>query len=324
MPSPAPSILTIGNFDGVHLGHAALVRRARALADGDPSSPRVVALAFDPTPLSVLAPQKAPPVVSTFDQRRELLLAHGADEVVRLEPTPELLGATPEQFVDQLVERFAPVAIVEGPDFAFGRGRAGDVSTLAELGSLRGFTVDVVPPVTVALDDQTVVVASSTVVRWLIEHGRSRDAARVLGRPYTLTGTVARGDQRGRTLGFPTANLDTPLLLPADGVYAGLAALPDGRHFPAAVHVGPRDTFGLPARTLEPHLIGWDGPVAEGTDEYGWTLRVALLDWLRGQVRFSSADELVDQMTRDCARAEETVRRAVDDAADSTAQGAAR
>lgn len=300
MANSAP-VLTIGSFDGVHLGHAALVRTARAIAGDGP----VVALAFDPHPTTILAPHRVPARLSVFDDRAALLVRSGADTVHRLEPTADLLALTPEGFIDRLVEQYAPAAFVEGPDFRFGAGRAGSVRTLETLGRQRGFRVDVVPPVEVDLNDQTLITASSTVARWLIARGRVADAGRVLGRPYELSGPVRRGDQRGRTIGVPTANVHPETEPPADGVYAGEAELPDGRTLPAAIHVGPRHTFDAPERTVEAHVVGWAGPVPEGGDEYGWTIRLRFIQWLRGQIRFAGVDALVEQMRRDLVRSAE-------------------
>jgi riboflavin kinase/FMN adenylyltransferase len=306
---PERTVLTIGNFDGVHLGHRALVERARAIADEGSAPGRVVAIAFHPHPVTVLAPKRATPPLSTFAQRSAWLREAGADEVIRLEPTPGLLKLTPEQFVDRLVTDYRPGAIVEGEDFRFGHRRAGNIGTLRELGQKRRFDVHVIEPVTVALTDQTIVTASSTITRWLLTNGRVGDVARVLGRWYELSGTVVRGDQRGRDLGFPTANMRIDTLAPGDGVYAAHAIMPGGRVFPAAVHVGQAATFDKSERTVEAHIIGWGGPLNEGTPEYGWPLVLHMVSWLRGQVRFDSPGDLVDQMGRDVARAVEMARR---------------
>ncbi|TVQ81620.1 MAG: bifunctional riboflavin kinase/FMN adenylyltransferase [Phycisphaeraceae bacterium] len=303
---PRSTVLTIGNFDAVHKGHAALIHRARAIAG---EGARVVALAFDPHPISQIAPGREPPRLSTFSQRETWLRQAGADEVHRLEPTPDLLSQTPETFIRQMVDRFAPTAIVEGPDFHFGRARSGTIDTLSELGRRHAFEVVIVPPVEVDLTDQSIVTASSSIIRWLLSHARVRDAARVMGRPYEVEGVVVRGDQRGRTIGFPTANLQTPLMPPADGVYAGIAILPDGRSRPAAIHVGPRATFDAPIRTIEPFILDWDGPVSEGAPEYDWPLRLRFIAWLRDQARFDSVDALVEQMHHDVARTRDIIAR---------------
>lgn len=308
--NPPLTAVTIGNFDGVHLGHAELIRRAR-LAVGPKG--RVIALAFHPHPAVVIRPSDVPPTITTFDQRARALAAAGADETLRLHPTSELLATDPAAFIQSIAERHRPAVIVEGSDFRFGSRRSGDVDLLAVLGSrldqlALGFETIVLDPVQVALTDHTVVTASSTIIRWLLERGRVSDAARVLGRPYRLEGTVVKGDQRGRTIGVPTANLDTPNMLPADGVYAGIARLPSGLSKPAAVHVGPRETFGAHNRTLEVHVLDWAGPGTTNPSQtpsyaYNWTLSVDLIAWLREQARYDSVQALVEQMQRDIGRA---------------------
>lgn len=301
--------VTIGSFDGVHLGHAALVRTARSRVG---SGGRVVAMAFDPHPASVLAPGREPARLTGYAHRAELLRDAGADEVVQLEPTDRLLGQSPEEFVEDVLAGYGPSVFVEGEDFVFGRGRSGNVGVLSAMGAERGFAVDVVPPVDVDLCDQTVVRCSSTITRWLLAHGRVEDAARVLGRPYEVRGSVRRGDQRGRTIGFPTANVRTEQVLPKDGVYAGVAVV-GGASVPAAVHVGPRSTFGAMERTMEAHLIGWSPE--PGMDEYGWAVCVRLHRWVRGHVRFSGPDALVEQLGRDVRRASEMVGVSADEEA---------
>ncbi|MEM1424275.1 MAG: riboflavin kinase, partial [Planctomycetota bacterium] len=290
--------VSVGNFDGVHLGHAALVARAReAVGDGG----RVVALAFDPHPRTALKKGGAPARLTTFEHRRELLLGLGCDEVERLTPTEELLGRSPEAFIDGVMRRHKAGAFVEGPDFCFGKGRAGSVETLRELGRTRGFGVSIVEPVEAGLSNQTVVTCSSSIVRWLLERGRVEDAARVLGRAYEVRGEVVRGDRRGRAIGFATANVRTTQVLPMDGVYAGrvsVEGLVDA--MPAAVHVGPRGTFDAPERTMEAHVIGWSPD--EPDVAYGRGIRVGLLRWVRQNVRFESVGHLVEQLGRDVGR----------------------
>lgn len=296
-------MLTIGVFDGAHLGHRALVERARELADAHAGGASVLAMAFDPLPRAVLAPGSEPPRLTAFEERADLLLEAGADEVLRLEPSAELLGLTPERFVDGVLMPLGPAAVVEGPDFRFGAKRAGDVSTLERLGRDRGFSVEVVGPVEVDLCDQSVVTASSSRVRWLLERGRVADAGRVLGRAYEMAGEVAKGDQRGRTIGFPTANLHCETMPPGDGVYACVATLDDGRSIPAAVNVGERPTFEGVERRVEAHLIGFTPD--SGSPEYGWTLRLEFVSRLRDQVRFGGVEALTAQLARDVSRANE-------------------
>jgi riboflavin kinase/FMN adenylyltransferase len=301
--SDGASVLTIGVFDGVHLGHRRLVETARDIADGLSEDARVVVLAFDPPPRAVLDPDGAPPRLTGFEHRADLLLDCGADEVLRLEPSAALLGLSPERFVDEVLMPLHPAAVVEGPDFRFGVKRAGDVRTLSKLGETRGFSVRVVEPVEVLLNDQSVVAASSSRARWLLERGRVADAGRVLGRAYEMVGEVVRGDQRGRTIGFPTANLQSEQMPPGDGVYACVATLENGQTIPCAVNVGERPTFDGVEHRVEAHLIGYDRDGDE--PEYGWPLRIAFVSRLRDQVRFGGVEQLTAQLSRDVARANE-------------------
>ncbi len=302
---PGRSVITIGNFDGAHLGHAALLRRSVEIASRTHAGakPRVVALSFDPHPAAILQPDQPPPAkLTTFERRSALLRQLGADEVVKLSPTADLLARSAEDFITEIARDYAPLAFVEGPDFHFGNKRGGNVRVLAKLGSRLGFAVHVVPSVDIPLTDDTIVPASSTIARWLIAQGRVRDAALVLGRPHELEGTVVQGDRRGRTIQFPTANLAALNLIPADGVYAALAVLPDGREWLAAVNVGTRPTFQGHDRRVEAHLIGAQSSDLGITTEYGWPLRLKLVGWLRDQVRFDSTARLVEQLKRDCTR----------------------
>ncbi len=309
-----PCVATIGVLDGVHLGHAALVRAARSIANARDIS-RVVAFSFDPHPLAALRPESVPPRLTTWDQRERFLREAGADEVIRLSPTPDLLALDPAAFLAGIVRDHAVRAIVEGSDFRFGHKRAGDVQLLQWLAPRLGFEAHIVEPVSATLNDHSIVRASSTMARWLLTNGRVADAAIVLGRPYELDAIVERGDRRGRTIGFPTANLKTDQLLPADGVYAGLATLPSGRTVPAAVNVGKRPTFQNAPPTLESHLLldtgsthsraarAW-APV-ENLPEYGWPLRLRLVHWLRDQIKFASLEALTAQLEIDCTRVAE-------------------
>lgn len=306
-PAPTAAIV-IGSLDGVHRGHAALLAGARGVVG---ARGRVVAMVFDPHPLSALNPALVPARLTTWPQRERLLHDVGADQVVRLEPSPALLGQSPLQFVQGVVERFHPVAFVEGPDFHFGKARAGDNRLLGLLGQEMGFATIVIDAVEAALTDHSIVRCSSSMARWLVQRGRMNDAAMVLGRPYELEGVVVQGDRRGRTIGFPTANLKTDQLLPADGVYAACAVLPDGAHAPAALNVGERPTFNGVERRVEAHLLLDHAPAAwstlPGVPEYGWTLRLQVIAFLRDQYRFESASALTAQVARDCERARRVV-----------------
>jgi len=288
--------ITIGNFDGVHVGHQALLARARVLAG---SSGQVVAVTFDPHPAMLLKPELAPPAVQTLQERRECLVKYGAFDVHVINTTKELLTMSAEQFMAWLREQIAFECIVEGPDFHFGKDRAGDINTLRAIGLKNNFTVDQVEPVEVALSDASSAVASSSLLRWLLQHGRVNDVAAVLGRAYQLTGVVQKGDQRGRTLGWPTANIATGArLIPSDGIYAGVATLPTGARKRAAISIGTKPTFGVHARTVEAFVLDHKAPV----DDYGWTLTLEFSRWLRGQTRFDGVQALLEQMNIDAQR----------------------
>ena len=301
--STSPTSITIGTFDGVHAGHGALVRACREHAG---TNGRVVVLAFDPHPLTRIRPEAAPTRLTTFDRKRELLIAAGADEVVQLRPDDALLSETPEEFLKWLVATHAPTLLVEGSDFRFGHDRAGDIGTLRRLGPALGFGVTVVDQVDVVLGDHTIAKASSSLVRWLLGHGRAGDASRVLGRPHQIAGTVVQGDQLGRTIGFPTANIhqNDDVLLPCNGVYACRATLPDGSTHPSALNIGVRPTVGGLTRRVEAHLLGGTGDEGpcRGLPEYGWELRLETLAWVREELRFASVDVLRGQIARDVAR----------------------
>ncbi|MFO0894846.1 MAG: bifunctional riboflavin kinase/FMN adenylyltransferase [Phycisphaerales bacterium] len=285
--------ITIGNFDGVHLGHQALVGRCRAVAG---PQGRCVAVTLDPHPVAVLRPLEAPRRLQTLSDRIAALKAAGADEVTVLDTTRGFLAKSPEEFIRSLRGTLPFDVIVEGSEFRFGRGRAGSVESLRALGRVDGFRVEEVPAVEAALSDGSVVPVSSTLVRWLLAQGRVACAARALGRPFALAGRVVRGDQRGRTLGFPTANLDHgDIALPADGIYAGQALLPDGSLRAAAISVGNKPSFGGSERLCEAHILGFQGLA----QEYGWTLRLHFLEWLRPQFSYSQLEPLIAQISAD-------------------------
>lgn len=294
------SSVSIGNFDGVHLGHQALVERAKGCSGGGP----VTAVTFEPHPITILRPGAAPKRLTTPAERRRLLLEAGVAEVLELEPTPDLLNMDAEAFVCFLREQVPFDLVLEGPDFRFARNRSAGIAELTEIGARQGFRVELLDPVHVCLEDQTMPVVRSTLVRWLLEHRRPVDAARALGRPYRLSGTVVSGDKRGRTLGYPTANLDHGALqLPGDGIYAGVGMLPDGTRCPAAISVGSKPTFGGQERLCEVHLLDHDGPL----DEYGWTLEVDFHRFLRDQLLCEDIDDLLKRMRCDC----DTTRRMI-------------
>jgi riboflavin kinase/FMN adenylyltransferase len=293
----APAVIAPGNHDGVHLGHQALLQAAQSY--GRAHGLRTVALTFDPHPSSVLAPERAPASLTTVARRSELLLKAGADEVVVQPFTREFANLDAEQFLQGLVDRGAH-ALVVGPDFRFGRGRAGDVAMLKEFGARRGLHAIVVPPV--LIDGQRV---SSSAVRDAIAAGDVTRASTLLGHVHELSGRVERGHQRGRGLGFPTANLENePVLHPADGVYAAVARVLDReprKPIWAVANIGPRPTFEA-GRSVEVHLFDFDG------DLYGAQLRVGLVERIRSQRKFPSPQELVAQIKMDCEAARATLR----------------
>ncbi|MEM9372002.1 MAG: riboflavin kinase [Planctomycetota bacterium] len=299
---PPSRVITIGNFDGVHTGHRALLARARELAG---NAGEVVALAFDPHPLSRIRPGSAPSPIEPWSARAGRLRQAGADEVTRLEPTEDLLRMSPPEFVRWLMSEHHPAHLVEGPDFRFGHKRAGDVGTLTRLCEDHGAAVHVVPPVVVTLRDQSEVVASSSMVRWLLEQGRVRDAGYVLGRPHELAGTIVPGDRIGRTIGFPTANLETASMPPAPGVYGALAFPEQSEPAMAAVHIGGRPSVNDERPRIEAHLLAERGPWTPPPvlPESGWSCTLRLIGRVRDVMRLDGLDRLKAQISRDCERA---------------------
>ncbi|MEM9420023.1 MAG: bifunctional riboflavin kinase/FMN adenylyltransferase [Planctomycetota bacterium] len=300
------TVLTLGNFDGPHVGHLAILEKAKSLSV--PHDARVVAITFDPPPIQVLRPGQEPPMLVPLEERIARLKRGGADEVLVLQPTPELLSQLAEEFIAGLVERYHPLAIVEGPDFRFGKGRGGDMAKLTELGQTHGFETVLVPRVEAPLSDLQLAPVSSSLVRWLVGRGRVADAAACLGQPFSLTADVVKGEQRGRQLGIPTANLDpqqiAPFIVPADGVYAGLAEVPgdsaDGavQTYAAAISIGVKPTFGRKELTVEAHLLDTPKPL-EAFDLYGKKLKLHIARWVRDQYPFPGVGPLKEQLLRD-------------------------
>jgi riboflavin kinase/FMN adenylyltransferase len=293
---PAPEtcrggVLSIGNFDGVHRGHASLLARLQVRA-GERGVP-AVALTFDPHPLLLLRPEAYEPTLTTVEDRAHCLQRVGADHVVVLNTRPELLRLSAEEFFQKVIrENLRGCGMVEGPNFGFGKNREGNVETLARLCGRDGMSLEIVPPL--HMDGGVV---SSSRIRKALVAGDLADANRWLGRPYALSGRVAEGQRRGRQLGFPTANLiDVPTIIPGDGVYAVRAKLAD-QSWPGAANVGPNPTFDEQARKLEVHLIGFEG------DLYGRNLNVEFHARLRDTRRFESVAELLAQVREDVRRA---------------------
>lgn len=283
--------VTVGNFDGVHLGHRALIAAARAQADR--LNGPAVAVTFDPPPHQLLHPGPIRPPLTTLPERAELLQTAGADHVVILRTSPALLALSPEAFFeDVLVHQLGAKAIVEGHDFRFGRNRAGNNDTLRRLCTTVGLAFEEIPQL--LYQGETV---SSSRVRTAILGGDVGLVTELLARPYRITGTVILGAKRGRTIGFPTANLgDIQTVLPGNGVYA-VRTLVDGRNYPAAANIGPNPTFGEEAQKIEVHLIGFSG------DLYGKSLGVEFIAGLRDTRPFAGVAELVEQLKQDVAAA---------------------
>jgi riboflavin kinase/FMN adenylyltransferase len=285
-------VVALGNFDGLHRGHQRLVDRVRRQAREKNGTS--VALIFDPHPPRVLRPDKAPPLLMTFEQRVEGFERAGLDAVAVVRFTHELSRWTPEGFVEAVIIDWLRAAEVwVGTNFLFGRDRSGTFTLLRALGEDHGFLVDKIEPV--RYKD---FVVSSTRIRRLVEEGRVDEAGSLLGHHYFVDGTVIRGDGRGHQLGFPTANIETGNeLLPRDGVYATMVMLDDGCHR-AVTSVGVRPTIGDGRATIETHLL--DG----SRDLYGARMRLAFVKWLREQAAFDGLDGLRRQIGRDCAEAE--------------------
>lgn len=291
-PDPG-AVVTVGTFDGVHVGHQALLAYVRERATAQAG--RSVAVSFDPHPREVVHGEPVP-LLTTVDERAEAFEALGLDRFVVLPFTKDFAALSPEAFVrDVLVKHVGLREIVIGYDHGFGRGRSGDAELLEQLGAELGFATDIVPPQLVARH----VVSSSEVRRLLTEAGDAERAAEMLGRPYALTGRVVEGDRRGRTIGYPTANLavDHPRkVVPCEGVYAVGVRLPDGARRGGMLNIGRRPTFGGEERRIEVHLFDFRG------DLYGQPLRVEFVARIRDERRFESVEALTEQLSRDAAR----------------------
>lgn len=297
-PSVRRGAITIGNFDGVHLGHARLVERLKvqAAAVGGPA----VVFTFDPHPVRILRPDRAPPPLTWTDRKAELLDELGVDAVVAFPTDTAFLRLTPREFFDRIVRGALEArAMVEGANFFFGRDRQGDVALLEQLCREAGMRFEIVEPV--AVDGQVV---SSSRVRNLVSEGRVEEAGRLLTRPYCIRGRIVHGAGRGARLGYPTANLaEVATLLPAQGIYAGRARL-DGLWRPAAVSLGPNPTFGEGGLKVEAYLLDFRG------DLYDRWMELDFLARLRDIVRFSSVEELLAEMQRDVATTRAKVQQA--------------
>jgi riboflavin kinase/FMN adenylyltransferase len=281
--------VSIGNFDGVHRGHQQMLRTLvqQARAHGVPA----VVLTFDPHPITLLAPGRVPPRLNTLSRKAELMQACDVSVLIAYPTDQQLLDLAPKEFFQRFIRNELQArGLVEGPNFYFGKDRAGNVDTLRLLCEAAGMSLTVVDAVR-----QGGALVSSSAIRAALAEGRIVDAVAMLGHPYRLTGTVGPGAGRGRSLGFPTANLTgIETMLPADGVYAGRVTL-EGVAHPAAVHLGPNPTFADDQRKMEVHILDYTG------DLYARPLSVDLLARVRATMQFPDAAALKRQLAQDIA-----------------------
>jgi len=281
-------VVSVGNFDGVHLGHISLIDRVRQLANE--SGIPAIAVSFDPHPAVILRPDDAPKRLMTIERRAEVMSRYGIDQLVICPVTPRFLELSAKQFFTGLiVDCLNAKAMVEGPNFFFGRGREGDSARLSSLCEHSQTSLEIVEP---KVQDHSMI--SSSRIRALLEAGDVQRASDLLSDPHQIKGTVVAGDRRGREIGFPTANLnEVDALVPGLGVYGGTAII-NGRRFLAAIHVGPNPTFNdKQQKKIEVHLLDFDG------DLYGTELKVNFGFRLREVSKFSSAESLVKQLQKD-------------------------
>ena len=287
--------LSIGNFDGVHLGHQSILSRLVSTSR-EAKSPSVV-LTFEPHPVSILAPQFTPERLTTLEKKKELIRNLGVDHVLALPVNREFLELSPVEFFDQVIrDQFQANGLVEGPNFFFGKDRKGNPELLDKMCQENGMTLEIVKP-----EQSGEQMISSTLIRKLIIDGELTEVRELLGRYYSFEGIVTKGDQRGKGLGFPTANLEQiPVLIPSDGVYAGFTEL-GGKRYPVALNIGPNPTFEDEKRKIEAHLLNFQG------DLYHSPLEIFIVRKVRSIKTFSSADQLIEQIQKDKSLVEEII-----------------
>ncbi len=302
-------VLTIGNFDGVHLGHQEILAAAKRIAQE--RAAELVAMTFEPHPVAILHPDRAPDVLTPLEIKTHLLAECGVDCLIVLQDSRTLLNLSPEDFVSRfLVENVRPSVVVEGHDFNFGLHRAGNIDTLRELSSEKGFEVCVIGPKEIKLSTGQTVRVSSTIIRYMLESGHVADAAAALGRPYRLMEKTIPGRGIGKKLGFPTLNMKKPTqVIPAEGVYAGFVkigqtiedVLACGEKIPAVYSIGQARTYGQEFPLLiEAHLL-----IENVGDLVGKYMAMDFVQRIRSQQKFKTPEDLSKQIAQDCEKAKE-------------------
>ena len=300
-------MLTIGNFDGVHAGHQEIIAAARQAAEKNDAE--LIAMVFDPHPVAILHPEMTPGVLTPLDIKKHLLAKYGVDRLIVLRTNRKLLGLSPEKFVGRfLIEHIKPGVIVEGDDFNFGAGRAGNIDTLKKLITEKGFKVHVIRPKKIKLSTGQSVRVSSTMIRYMLEGGHVADAAVALGRPYRIAGRIIPGRGVGIKLGFPTLNMKKPRqVIPAEGVYAGFVktgeyiddALTSKEKIPAVYSIGQARTYGDDFPLLiEAHLL-----IKDVGDLIGRYMTMDFIKRIRNQRKFKTPEDLSKQIAKDCHQA---------------------
>ena len=304
---PKGCVLTIGNFDGVHVGHQEILAVARQAAETNDAE--LIAMVFDPHPVAILHPEMAPGVLTPLDIKKHLLAKCGVNRLIVLRTNRKLLDLSPENFVGRfLIEHIKPGVIVEGEDFNFGAGRAGNIDTLEKLITVKGFEVRVIKPKKIKLSTGQTVRVSSTMIRYMLEGGHIADAAVALGRPYRIAGRIIPGRGVGIKLGFPTLNMKKPKqVIPTEGVYAGFVktgeyiddALTSKEELPAVYSIGQARTYGDDFPLLiEAHLL-----IKDVGDMIGHYMTMDFIQRIRNQRKFKTPEDLSKQIAKDCHQA---------------------
>ena len=309
-------VLTVGNFDGVHLGHQAIIERAKQLATAEKLP--LIGMTFDPSPMKVLRPNMAPRILTALAVKEMLLAEQGLDQLVVVKSTPQFLSLSQEEFVQSvLVDRMEVRHMVEGQTFNFGQNRSGTMVSLEDLSKQFDFAAHLVASKTIDLGGGAPTAVNSTLIRQQVARGRMDQARLLLGRDYAMVGRVVKGRGRGRQLGFPTVNLaliDPDQLVPEDAVFAGYAKIAgtlkqawrQNRLYPAAISIGRAPTFADTGWLIEAHLLNYDreseGPL------YGKHILLSPIELVRPQQRFSDDQALIEAIGEDCKKIEQILR----------------